>query len=151
MLADNQIDTIINNQHFTVQKKLKKLFGHIDPTNPPEICPIRDILSPVSDKWSILIFIYLGLFKVLRFNELKKYVRGISAKILADRLKYLEQDGYLKRQMYAEVPIRVEYELTDFGYEYLEKLFNLIDWINLSMSEIIKKRHQFNSVFNNDK
>jgi DNA-binding HxlR family transcriptional regulator len=151
MIAGNQTDTIAKNQHLIVQKKLKKLFGHIDPTNPPEICPIRDILSPSSDKWSILIFIHLGLFSVLRFNELKKYIRGISAKILSDRLKYLEQDGYIKREMYAEVPVRVEYELTDFGCEYLEKLIVLIDWIDLSMPEILKKRHQFNSIFNNGK
>jgi len=147
MIADNQTETVINNQHLMVQKKIKKLFGHIDPFNPPEICPIRDILSPISDKWSILIFVFLGLFNVLRFNELKKYIHGISAKILSDRLKQLELDGYLNRRMYAEVPIRVEYELTDFGYEYLERLINLVDWINLSMPEIIEKRHQFYSVF----
>ena len=51
-------ETVTDNQTVVVQKKLKKIFGHLDPKNPPEICPIRDILSPVTDKWSILIVLY---------------------------------------------------------------------------------------------
>jgi len=148
MKPDNMEETVFDNQRISTQKKIKKIFGHLDPRNPPEICPIRDILSPITDKWSILIIIFLGLYKVLRFNELKRNIYGVSAKILTERLKRLEQDGFISRKMYAEVPIRVEYRLTDFGYEYLGKLLNLIEWINDAMPDIIKKHHRFNEIIN---
>ncbi len=148
MKPDNMDETVFDNQRISTQKKIKKIFGHLDPRNPPEICPIRDILSPITDKWSILIIIFLGLYKVLRFNELKRNIYGVSAKILTERLKRLEQDGFISRKMYAEVPIRVEYRLTDFGYEYLGKLLNLIEWINDAMPDIIKKHHRFNEIIN---
>ncbi len=148
MKPDNMEETVFDNQRISTKKKIKKIFGHLDPRNPPEICPIRDILSPITDKWSILIIIFLGLYKVLRFNELKHNIYGVSAKILTERLKRLEQDGFISRKMYAEVPIRVEYRLTDFGYEYLGKLLNLIEWINDAMPDIIKKHHRFNEIIN---
>jgi DNA-binding HxlR family transcriptional regulator len=148
MIPGNQIETVGETQKLITQKKLKKVFGHLDPANPPEVCPIRDILSPVSDKWSLLIFIFLGINGVLRFNGLKKYIHGISSKILAERLKFLEKDGYIERKVYTEVPIRVEYMLTDFGYSFLEKLISLLEWINVSMPEIQKKRHNLNNVLN---
>jgi DNA-binding HxlR family transcriptional regulator len=147
MIVDNQIETIANSQQLIIQKKIKNILGHLDPENPPDICPIRDILAPVTDKWSILIFVFLGLYGVMRFNELKRYIHGISAKILSDRLKTLEQDGYIKRSMFPEVPIRVEYELTNFGLDYLDNLLGIIDWIKITMPEIIKRRHKFNNVF----
>ncbi len=148
MKPDNMEETVFDNQRISTQKKIKKIFGHLDPRNPPEICPIRDILSPVTDKWSILIIIFLGLYKVLRFNELKRNIYGVSAKILTERLKRLEKGGFISRKMYTEVPIRVEYRLTDFGYEYLGKLLNLIEWINDAMPDIIKKHHRFDEIIN---
>jgi DNA-binding HxlR family transcriptional regulator len=144
-----QKETIAENQTDRVQKKLKKIFGHLDPSHPPEICPIRDILSPVSDKWSILIVLFLGGSRVLRFNQLKTLLYGVSSKSLAERLKHLEKDGYIQRTLFPEVPIRVEYQLTSFGYSYLNKLLDLTEWISLSMPEVIKKRHQFDLVFEN--
>lgn len=148
MKPNNIEETVFDNQRISTQKKIKKIFGHLDPRNPPKICPIRDILSPVTDKWSILIIIFLGLYKVLRFNELKRNIYGVSPKILTERLKRLGQDGFISRKMYAEVPIRVEYRLTDFGYDYLGKLLNLIEWINDAMPDIIKKHHRFSEIIN---
>jgi DNA-binding HxlR family transcriptional regulator len=84
----------------------------------------------------------------MRFNNLKKYIHGISSKILTERLKFLEQDGYIERKMYTEVPIRVEYQLTDFGYAFLDQLISMLEWINNSMPEIQKKRHNLNTVLN---
>lgn len=140
-------ETVIDNHTVTVKNKLKKIFGHLDPKNPPQICPIRDILSPITDKWSILIILFLGGYQVLRFNQLKSMLYGVSSKSLTERLKYLEKDGYILRTMFSEVPIRVEYQLTDFGYDYLDKLIDLTEWINLSVPEIIKNRHSFNKIY----
>lgn len=139
-------ETVVDNQGIDLKKKIKNIFGQLDPNNPPDICPIRDVLAPVTDKWSILVIIFLGLYTTLRFNELKRHTYGISAKTLTERLKLLKRDGYVLRKMYPEVPIRVEYQLTKFGYQYLEQLLNLTEWINSAMPDIIKKRHKFNVI-----
>lgn len=142
-------ETVVDKQTVEVKKKIKKIFGHLDPNNPPEICPIRDILSPVTDKWSILIVIFLGGYHTLRFNQLKTMLYGVSSKSLTERLKHLEKDGYILRTMYSEVPIRVEYQLTDFGYAYLNKLIDITEWISMSMSEIVKQRYKFDQTIEN--
>jgi len=137
------METIIDNQQLRTAKKLKKMFGHIDYKNPPELCPVRDVVALASDKWSILIILYLGYFPVLRFNKLKKYVYGISNKVLSERLKMLESDGYLTRKMFPEVPIRVEYKLTDFGKDYVEKLIELTEWMQLNSPKVLKNKEKF--------
>ncbi|PIB29028.1 HxlR family transcriptional regulator [Maribacter sp. 4U21] len=137
------METIIENQQVRTAKKLKKMFGHIDYRNPPELCPVRDVLALASDKWSILIILYLGYFPVLRFNKLKKYVYGISNRVLSERLKMLENDGYLVRKMYPEVPIRVEYSLSDFGKKYVEKLIQLTEWMQLNSPKVLQNKEKF--------
>jgi DNA-binding HxlR family transcriptional regulator len=146
-----QKETIIDNQTVIAQKKIKKLFGHLDPKNPLEICPIRDILSPVTDKWSILIVLYLGGYRTLRFNQLKTMLYGVSSKSLTERLKHLEKDGYILRTMFSEVPIRVEYQLTEFGYAYLNKLIDITEWIGMNIPEIVKNRYKFDQLIENKK
>lgn len=136
-------ETITDNQKVKAARKLKKMFGHIDLKDPTLICPIRDVMALASDKWSILIVLYLGYFPVLRFNELKKNVYGISNKVLSERLKHLEGDGYLKRTMYPEVPVRVEYKLTDFGHSYLQKLIDLTEWAHTHKDCVISNRARF--------
>ena len=138
-----EIETITENQKITTAKKIKEMFGHINPKDPPEYCPIRDVMALASDKWSILIVLYLGYYPVLRFNQLKKKVYGISSKVLSERLKLLETDGYLSRRVYAEVPIRVEYSLTDFGHSYLQKLLELTEWVERYSDRVIENRANF--------
>lgn len=138
-----ETETITDNQQLRNAKKIKKMFGHIDYRNPPELCPVRDVLSLASDKWSILIVLYLGYFPVLRFNKLKKYVYGISNKVLSERLKVLEADGYLMRKMYPEVPIRVEYSLTDFGKKYVERLIELTEWMQMNSPKVLNNKERF--------
>jgi len=134
-----QKETVIDNQRLKAAKKLKKMFGHMD-RREIEYCPVRDVMALASDKWSILIFLYLGYYPVLRFNQIKKKVLGISNKVLSERLKVLEKDGYLTRKMYPEVPIRVEYSLTDLGHSYLAKLMELTEWVTTHSDTIIKNR-----------
>jgi len=136
------METITDNQKVRVAKKLKKMFGHMD-RRQMEYCPIRDVMALASDKWSILIILYLGYYPVLRFNALKKKVYGISNKVLSERLKVLEADGYLSRNMFPEVPIRVEYELTNFGHSYLLKLIDLSEWVTDYSDQIIRNRKNY--------
>lgn len=135
-----ELETITENQRVKSAKKIKKMFGHIDYRNPPEVCPIRHIMSLATDKWSILILLNLGFFPTLRFNRLKRYIYGISAKVLSERLKNLEIDGYLTRTMYPEVPIRVEYKLTDFGHSFLMRLLDMAEWSEKYSEKILEHR-----------
>ena len=137
------METSTDNEHYSTAKKIEKMFGHIDYKNPPELCPVRDVMSVASDQWSTLIILWLGYFPVLRFNKLKKYVYGISNKVLSQRLKMLEADGYIFRKAYPEVPIRVEYGLTDFGNTYVEKLLELTEWMQLNSPKVLANREKY--------
>ncbi|AKA34379.1 winged helix-turn-helix transcriptional regulator [Flagellimonas lutaonensis] len=140
------METVTENQEVTMTKKLEKMFGHLDYKNPPELCPVRDVMSVASDQWSILILLWLGYFPVLRFNKLKKYVYGISNKVLSQRLKVLEADGYISRKAYAEVPIRVEYSLTDFGKNYVKRLLSLAEWMQENSPKVLANREKYGLV-----
>ncbi len=137
------METVVENQKVRTIKKLEKMFGHIDYRNPPELCPVRDVMSVASDQWSILILLWLGYFSVLRFNKLKKYVYGISNKVLSQRLKVLEADGYIERKAYPEVPIRVEYNLTEFGRLYVDKLLDLAEWMHDNSPKVMANRKRY--------
>ncbi len=137
------METVIENQRDRTSRKLEKMFGHIDYKNPPELCPVRDVMSVASDQWSTLILLWLGYFPVLRFNKLKKYVYGISNKVLSQRLKVLEADGYIERNAYPEVPIRVEYNLSDFGQSYVERLLELTEWMQKNSPKVLANREKY--------
>jgi len=137
------METIVDNQKVRITKKLEKMFAHIDYKNPPALCPVRDVMSVASDQWSTLIILWLAYFDTLRFNKLKKYVYGISNKVLSQRLKALEADGYLKREAFPEVPIRVEYSLTEFGHSYVERLLELTEWMQKNSPRVLANREQY--------
>ena len=141
-----QMETIADNQVIRRKEKLEKMFGHIDYKNPPELCPVRDVMSVASDQWSTLIILWLGYFEKLRFNKLQKYVYGISNKVLSQRLKILQADGYISRKAYPEVPIRVEYSLTEFGQVYVEKLLELTQWMQENSPKVIANREKYGLV-----
>lgn len=103
-------------------------------------CPIRNILARISDKWSLLVLYTLNQETVMRFNALQKSIPDISQKMLTITLKTLEEDGFVKRKVYAEVPPRVEYSLTDRALSLLPCINALIDWARDNMDAIIKDR-----------
>ncbi|ANL37474.1 HxlR family transcriptional regulator protein (plasmid) [Rhizobium phaseoli] len=77
-------------------------------------CPIRGVLDRIGDQWSLLTLEALESEKK-RFNELLREIGDISKQMLSKTLRHLEQDGYIRRTVYPEVPPRVEYELTELG------------------------------------
>ena len=77
-------------------------------------CPVEITLSMISDRWKVLIIRDL-LSGTKRFGELKKSIGNISQKVLTSNLRSMEDDGLIKRKVFAEVPPRVEYTLTDTG------------------------------------
>ena len=105
-------------------------------------CPIRNVLSRIGDKWSMLVLFTLERHGVLRFNGLKLYIPDISKKMLSTVLKVLEADGLVARRVYAEVPPRVEYSLTERGMTLIPLIDNLIDWAKNNMDDIQTDRNR---------
>ena len=85
----------------------------MDRGNMPE-CPVATTVQLIGSKWKLLVLRNL-MTRPWRFNELKKSIDGISQKVLTDALRALEADGIINRTVYAEVPLRVEYSLTELG------------------------------------
>lgn len=105
-----------------------------------ENCPIRNILSRISDKWSILTIFTLEQIPVMRFGELQRMIPDISQKMLTVTLRTLEQDGLVKRKVYAQIPPKVEYSLTARGQSLLPHLNSLIYWAKEQMDDILEDR-----------
>ncbi len=103
-------------------------------------CPIRNILARISDKWSILVLFTLNQSALMRFNALQKNIPDISQKMLIVTLRTLEEDGFVRRQVYAEVPPRVEYSLTDRAVSLLPHINSLITWAKDNMNAILVDR-----------
>lgn len=103
-------------------------------------CPVRNILARISDKWSLLILFTLNQSPLMRFNALQKNIPDISQKMLTVTLRTLEEDGFVKRQVYAEVPPRVEYSLTERATSLLPYIDNLVTWAKENMEAILNDR-----------
>ena len=91
-------------------------------------CPIRNIISRFSGKWSMLILCVLSENETTRFREIGKAIPDISPKVLTETLRNLESDGLISRTLYAEIPPRVEYSLTPLGKSLIPHISGLIEW-----------------------
>ena len=83
--------------------------------HPTGNCPVRDVLSRLGDKWSMLVLITLSANGTMRFSDIHKTIADVSQRMLTVTLRTLESDGLIERKVYAEVPPRVEYCLTERG------------------------------------
>lgn len=92
-------------------------------------CPVETTLMMIGDKWKVLIIREL-LPGTKRFNEIHRSIDGVSQKVLTQKLREMESDGLLKRKVYAEVPPRVEYSLTDLGMSLRPILGAMEGWGN---------------------
>ncbi len=92
-------------------------------------CPVEITMSLIGDKWKVLIIRDL-LTGTKRFGELKKSLSTITQKVLTNNLRQMESSGLIKRKVYAEVPPRVEYSLTDTGFSLKPILDSMVSWGN---------------------
>ena len=106
-------------------------------------CPIRNVLSRVGDKWSMLVLFTLESNDNQRFKELQRNIPDISQKMLTATLKMLEADGLIRREVFPEVPPRVEYSLTKKGKSLLPLIDNLLSWASENMEDIIESRRKY--------
>lgn len=90
-------------------------------------CTVEAALDVIGGKWKPIILWHLK-DNVLRFNELQKGLPGVNSKMLTKQLRELEEDGVIRRKVYAEVPPRVEYTITEFGKTVLPILEALCTW-----------------------
>jgi DNA-binding HxlR family transcriptional regulator len=133
--------TNIENQPLAVQEKLNKILcGDVAPS---VCCPIKDILARFGDKWSIYTILTLGKQERLRFNELRNQISGVSQRMLTVTLRSLEEDGLVNRQVYPEIPPRVEYSLTPLGQSLLLQLLELAGWAKGHIGQIVEARERY--------
>lgn len=108
--------------------------------HPTGNCPVRDVLSRLGDKWSMLVLITLSANGTMRFSDIHKTIADISQRMLTVTLRTLESDGLIERKVYAEVPPRVEYYLTERGLSLIPHIQGLVDWALQQMSGIMESR-----------
>lgn len=106
-------------------------------------CPVRDVLSRLGDKWSILVLTTLKVNGKLRFNEIQRTIGDISQRMLTVTLRSMEADGIINREIFAEVPPRVEYELTSLGCELYLHIRPLVNWAEENIDVIVANRGKF--------
>jgi DNA-binding HxlR family transcriptional regulator len=117
-------------------------YTHIVETETPPIwnifdpdCPTRAVLDRIGDRWTVLVVLVL-LAGTRRFGELRDQIAGVSPKVLTATLRALERDGLVRRHVYAEVPPRVDYTLTELGRSLETPLRAIRDWAETNMPAI---------------
>lgn len=105
-------------------------------------CPGRDVLDHVVSKWGMLLLLALAE-RTYRYAELRRRVGGISERMLALTLRTLEEDGFVARRDYGEVPPRVEYSLTPLGMGLAEHLGALGRWIATNTPKVLVAREKY--------
>ncbi len=110
-----------------------------------EICPIRNVVARFGDKWSLLVLLVINGAGVVRFNELGRMIPDISTRVLSTTLKTLEADGLIDRKVYAQVPPKVEYTLTDTGRSLIPLIMQLTEWAQQNMKNVMTHRRRYES------
>ncbi|NDL61568.1 winged helix-turn-helix transcriptional regulator [Acerihabitans arboris] len=104
-------------------------------------CPSRDVLKHLTSRWGVLVLIALSQ-GTHRFSELRRKVGGVSEKMLAQTLSWLEDDGLIVRKSLPVMPPHVEYSLSELGREVGGIVEGLADWIETHMPQIARARQE---------
>jgi len=121
---------------------LKKLRAQSAPTEiqPAERCPMVDFVNLISGKWAIpILYRLIVIDKPMRFSDLQRAVAPISQKELTRQLRLFELRGLVSRTIYAEVPPRVEYEVTKLGKTLRTTLDSLAGWMRVHGDQLIRE------------
>ena len=113
----------------------------VDPLFPQ--CPVRNVLSRIGDRWSLLVLLALhDKAGTMRFSDLCRAIPDVSQKMLTSTLRKLEADDLLSQTIYPKMPPRVEYKLTKRGKTLIPLLNQLVDWSLDNMDAIIRHREK---------
>ena len=109
-----------------------------------ERCPTRMVLDRIADKWTVLI---VGALedKKKRFGELRREIGGVSQKMLTQTLRGLERDGLVTRVVYASVPPKVEYSLTELGRTLVRTLEAIREWSEGNIEGVLRARDDYDT------
>ena len=105
-----------------------------------EMCPVRNVVARFGDKWSLLVLLVINGSGPVRFNELGRLIPDISTRVLSGTLKTLEADGLINRKVYAQVPPKVEYSLTETGKSLVPLIMQLTEWAQANMKNVMRHR-----------
>ena len=130
------------------QVALAKAYAALEP--PRDIDPriaalVNDLIGRVADKWTMLILEVLAEHGPLRFSRLGEQVTGVSQKMLTQTVRQMERDGLLTRTVYAVVPPKVEYELTDLGLSLGGAFCGVWIWAAENLKRVEKARAEFDA------
>jgi DNA-binding HxlR family transcriptional regulator len=107
-------------------------------------CPTRVVLDRIGDKWTVLVIGSL-VDGSLRFSELRARIGGVAPKVLTQTLRAMERDGLLTRTVHAQVPPRVDYELTPLGASLTAPIATLTDWAETHLTQILGSRDSYDA------
>ena len=102
-------------------------------------CPARGVLDHVTSKWAVLVLVGLRA-RPLRYSALRRAIGGVSEKMLAQTLRTLETDGFVRREVVPTTPPQVTYSLTGLGQEVTVHLAGLLEWIDTHIPEVQRAR-----------
>ena len=106
-------------------------------------CPVRNILSRVGDKWSLLLMHHIMHHpEPMRFSDLRKAIPDISQKVLTSTLRNLEADGFIVRRVYAQVPPRTDYALTPRAHSFMNACRPMVQWAIDNFAAIMNDRNR---------
>ncbi|GAA1774564.1 MULTISPECIES: helix-turn-helix domain-containing protein [Streptomonospora] len=107
-------------------------------------CPTRLVLDRIGDRWTSLVVLHLAEGP-MRFTRLRAAIGGIAPKVLTQTLRTMERDGLLSRTVHAEVPPRVDYELTRLGQSLRAPIQAITDWAEQHVEEVVHARAAYDS------
>ena len=123
--------------------------GQLDPAavcRSSDPMAVRELLTKIGDKWTIFLVLSLDLLGGrAQFSELERAIPGISQRMLSVTLKNLERDGLVIREVFPEVPPRVEYEITDLGKSLLSPTRELVDWAKANWEQVREAQSKYDA------
>lgn len=111
-----------------------------------EMCPVRNVIARFGNKWALLTVLIIGEQGVVRFNELSRLIPDVSSRVLSSTLRTLEADGFIDRKVYAVVPPKVEYRLTEVGKSLLPLIQQLTEWAQTNMKRVMNHRKEYEQI-----
>lgn len=115
-----------------------------DAVDDPELaCPVSPVVDIVFSRWTTPILWSLHTFGRQRFVELERRIKGITPKVLTQRLRQLERDGLVIRTYHPEVPPRVEYEISDLGLSLAPLFAHLTEWAAANLPDVEAARRRY--------
>jgi DNA-binding HxlR family transcriptional regulator len=115
------------------------------PIDPEEACPIAPVVDIVFSRWTTPILWSLNEFGRQRFGELERRIANITPKVLTQRLRQLERDGMIVRTYHAEIPPRVEYEISDIGRSLAPLFASLAGWASTNLGKVDQARQAYDA------